>query len=379
MEFVLQRYRNVTVLLVVIAAQLVLLAYQVKSNQDMRLIRVWSVTAVTPVAKLVEVIRGGTIGFIRDYFVLLNAREENRRLKDELDRLKLQNQFLRTELSTADRVKALAAFQQRTASRTLATRIIANATGANSKVVFVDRGASAGVQPGMAVVTPDGIVGKVIAVYPTASQVMLVTDPSFAAGVMSEKYRVQGTVKGQGHGTLSVEYVPSELKVEVGEKFYTSGDDRIFPKGFPVGEVKVVRPGRAYKEIFVTPSGFTHGLEEVLIILDGVHQVFPGMQPENVPYHVLPSPGESSAVEAPEESVPPAALTDADQLRQRYRKLAEAQGVQYGHGGRVPDFNAEAPRRPAPSESSTPAAPAAPKPAPPDAQPATTQPEATQQ
>ncbi|MFN7937666.1 MAG: rod shape-determining protein MreC [Bryobacteraceae bacterium] len=366
MEFVLHRYRNVTVLLVVIAAQLVLLAYQVKSNQDMRLLRVWSVTAITPVAKLVDMVRGGTVGFIKDYFILLSAREENRRLKDELDRLKLQNQFLRTELSTADRAKALAAFQQRTASRTLGARIIANATGANSKVVFVDRGASSSVQPGMAVVTPDGIVGKVIAVYPTASQVMLVTDPSFAAGVMSEKYRVQGTVKGQGHGTLSVEYVPTELKVDVGEKFYTSGDDRIFPKGFPVGEVKVVRPGRAYKEIFVTPSGFARGLEEVLIVLDGVHQVLPGMQPENVPYHVLPSPGEPSAVEPSAE----AARTDADLLRERYRKLGETQGVRYGQGGRIPDFNNEPAKRPAvPADTGQPPAQApAQTPAPPPAQ-----------
>ena len=342
MEFSLHRYRNVTVLLVVVAAQLVLLAYQVKSQQDMRLLRVWSVTAVTPVAKLVDAVRGGTIGFIKDYFILLSAREENRRLKDELDRLKLQNQFLQTELSTADRAKVLAAFQERTASRTLGARIIANATGANSKVVFVDRGASAGVQPGMAVVTPDGIVGKVVAVFPTASQVMLITDPSFAAGVMTEKYRVQGTVKGQGHGTLSVEYVPSELKVEVGEKLYTSGDDRIFPKGFPVGEVKVVRAGRAYKEIFVTPSGFARGLEEVLIILEGVHQVIPGAQAESVPYHIQPGPQEDPASETPAQSV----STDADRLRERYQRMGETQGVRYGQGGRIPDFNSEPARRP---------------------------------
>src|SRR5262249_48201081 len=153
-----------------------------------------------------------------------------------------ENQFLRTELSTADRARALAAFQSRTPSKTLAAQVIANATAPNSKVVYVDRGATAGIHPGMAVVTPDGIVGKIIAVYPMVSQMMLVTDPSFAASVISDKGRVRGTVKGQGHGTLVVDYVPTELKVEVGEKFYTSGDDRIFPKGLPVGEIKVVRP-----------------------------------------------------------------------------------------------------------------------------------------
>ncbi len=360
MDFILQRYRNLTVLLVVVTAQLVLLAYQVKSGQDVRLLRVWSVTAVTPIATVVEVVRGATIGFFQDYFVLLNAREENRGLKQELGRLKLENQFLKTELSTADRARSLAAFQQRTPSRTLAARIIANTTGANAKVVFVDRGTTSGVQPGMAVVTPDGIAGKVISVYPTASQVMLITDASFAAGVTSGKHRVQGTLKGQGHGTLIVDYVPSELKVEVGEKFFTSGDDRIFPKGLPVGEVKVVRPGRIFKEIFLAPSGFAQGLEEVLIVLQGVHQVLPGVRPDQVPYHILPAPPDDpNATSA--STITESQRTEADRLKEHYRRLGEAQGVRFGEAGRIPDFNAtvNAVRKQPPAEP----------PAPPQSQP----------
>ena len=96
----------------------------------------------------------------------------------------------------------------------------------------------------MAVITPDGIVGKVLASYPTASQVLLITDPTFAAGVISRKNRVHGTLKGMGQNKVIVDYVQNEEKVDVGEMFYTSGDDRIFPKGMPVGKVTVVRPGR---------------------------------------------------------------------------------------------------------------------------------------
>ena len=80
MEFLLNRYRNLTVLLLVIMAQLLLLAYQVKSNQDVRLIRVWAVTAVTPLARVLEFVRRNTIGFAEDYFVLVNVRDENVRL-----------------------------------------------------------------------------------------------------------------------------------------------------------------------------------------------------------------------------------------------------------------------------------------------------------
>ena len=56
--------------------------------------------------------------------------------------------------------------------------------------MFIDQGSLRGVMRGMAVVTPDGIVGKVLASYPTASQVLLITDATFAAGVISDKNRV---------------------------------------------------------------------------------------------------------------------------------------------------------------------------------------------
>ena len=216
MESFLNRYRNITVLLLVIFAQLVLLAVQVKNDQDVRMIRIWTVTAVTPVARVVEWLRGGSTGFVHNYIVLHDTHAENRRLQTELDRLKLENIFLKNELNTADRAKALAVFQSHTPSKTLAATVIGTGAGAGSKVVFVDRGSVAGVQRGMAVVTPDGIVGKVIAAYPTASEVLLITDPDFAAGVVSQKTQSRGTLKGQGKPMCKVDYVPFEDKLQVG-------------------------------------------------------------------------------------------------------------------------------------------------------------------
>ena len=348
MEFLLNRFRNLTVLLVVVMAQLLLLAYQVKSNQDVRLIRVWAVTAVTPLAKVLEVVRRNTIGVVEDYFVLINVREENRRLADELGKMKMENQFLKSELQTADRAQALRAFQARTPSRTIPARIIGTGTGANSRVVFVDRGSGAGIERGMAVVTPEGIVGKVLDSYPTASQVLLITDPSFAAGVISQKNRVHGTIKGLGQSKCIVDYVQNEEKVEPGEMFYTSGDDRIFPKGMPVGRVTVVRQGKTFKEIYVVPSGFQNGFEEVLIVVQGEHQAIPD-QVETASstdmYMMNPPPQAAAATGA----VPTVLATDADRMREQYKEVGEAQGHEFGEGGpgaRPPNFNlrVEAPK-----------------------------------
>jgi rod shape-determining protein MreC len=340
MEFLLNRFRNLTVLLIAILAQLVLLAYQVKSNGEVRLIRVWAVSAVTPLARVIEAGRSSTVHFFRDYFVLLNVREENQRIQADLDGTKMENQYLRAELSTADRAQSLAIFQQQSPSKTIAAHVIGNTTGVGAKVVIVDRGTGSGVQKGMAVITPDGIVGKVTGAYPTASYVLLITDPSFAAGVISQKNRVHGTLKGQGYSTVIVDYVQNEQKVEPGEQFYTSGDDRIFPKGLPVGEVTVVRAGKSYKEIFVTPSGLQNGLEEVLIVVEGVHAPIPETPVASQPVHLQEAPpGESPTTEAA-PAQPGHFTTDADRLVDQYRKIGEAEKHVYGQSaGGAPNFN----------------------------------------
>jgi rod shape-determining protein MreC len=359
MDSLLNRYRNVTVLVLVIMAQLVLLAYQVKTGSDVRLIRVWSVTAVTPLARILEGIRSGVTNFVGNYITLHDTREQNRQMREELGRLKMEIQFLRSELSTADRARALGAFQSRTQSRTLAARVIGTGAGAGSRVVFLDRGSVSGVEKGMAVVTPDGIVGKVIAAFPVTSEVVLITDASFAAGVISQKNRVHGILRGQGSGVCRIDSVQNEEKVEVGEWFYTSGDDRVFPKGMPAGQVKVVRQGSPFQEIFLDPSGLQNGLEEVLVVIEGIHQIIPEVPTASAAVHLqTPPPAEPSSGETPAPSA--ATGTEADRLREHYKALGEAQNHKFGEGlpgSKPPDFNAPLPATPTP-----------PKPAPPDPQ-----------
>ena len=380
MDLLLSRFRNLLVLVIAIGAQLLLLAWQVQSKNDVRLIRVWAVTAVTPLARVIETVRSGTTGFFTDYFYLLDVRDENRRMKAELGRIKLENQFLKTELSTADRARALSQFQSRSPSRTIAARIIGNGTGSNSKVVFIDRGTTSGVQKGMAVITPDGIVGKVIASFPVAAQVLLITDPTFAAGVISQKNHARGTLKGEGKPNCIVDYVQNEQKVEAGEWFFTTGDDRVFPKGLPVGQVATVRQGKSVKEIYVTPSGFQNGFEEVLVVIEGIHQPIPDLQTASNEMKLLPPPpGEKAPAADPAVPQPAganaAAGTDADKLLDRYKKIGAAENHVFGgYVNKPPNFNIDPndpkyKKPPAPPAGTIPPT-AAPKPGPPGDPPA---------
>ncbi len=365
MDSLLNRYRNITVLLLVIVGQLVLLAVQVKNDQDVRFIRVWTVTAVTPFARIVEAIRGGGENVFSSYIHLHDADAENRRLREEVGRLKMDNIFLRNQLSEADRVKALQMFQAETQSKTIGARVIGVAAAGSARMVYVDRGSVSGVQRGMGVVTPDGIVGKVIAAYPTASQVLLVTDQDFAAGVVSQKNQAHGDLKGTGKDYCIVDYVPISEKVELGEWFYTSGEDRVFPRGFPVGVVKEVKDSQPFKEIIVEPSGPRKGLEDVLIILNGVHQEIPATPPTDQPVYIAPpppaAPGEDAAVGSTG-----ATGTAADKLRARYKAIGDAQNHVFGEGlpgSKPPNFNLALPATGAAAGATAEPRPLAPKPA----------------
>lgn len=368
MEAFLSRYRNLSVLLALIVGQLLLLAYQVRTNQDVRLIRVWSVGAVTPMARLLEGVRSNTTGFFGNWLMLREVRQQNAALTLELGRLKIENNYLKAELESADRAKALEIFQKNSPSKTVAARIIGTGTGLNSRTVYVDRGTKDGVERGMAVIVPDGIVGKVVAAYPTVSLVMLATEQNFVASVTSQKTHLKGLLKGRGTGTMIVDSLFNLQKVEDGEWFYTSGEDRIFPKGLPVGQCRVMYEGNVIREVQLIPIALKSGLEEVLVVTQGVHGLIPPPgTPASAEVSLLPAPpAEGEAATAPSSAAAAAGApilprTEADQLREKYKKLGEQQNFQYGSTpGRAVDYN-------------RPLTPAAPKPEPPKTEAAKTE------
>lgn len=369
MESLIYRYRNITVLLVAVFAQLILLAWQIKSENDVPLVRMWAVTAVTPVASAIENARNGTTGFIGSYFALRDERAQSHRLQSELDRLRLENQLLKNELESAQRAEALAGFQTRTLSKMVGARVIGTTSGPGSRSILIDRGATSGVRKGMAVVTPAGIVGKVLSVYPFASQVLSVSDPGFAAGVVSQKNHVRGVLKGLGGGAVKVDYIAPGQKVEVGEVFYTSGDDRVFPKGLPAGRVTGVKDGNNYLDVFVQPSGTEAAPEEVLVIVDPVHQEIPEAAASDSAVFLAPPPPPDNQAGAAQpgdaargdDGVPSGSGrgTQADKLLEQYKKLGEERHITYGEGApgsAPPNFN-PAPQAPAPTAAPKPAAP----------------------
>jgi rod shape-determining protein MreC len=121
----------------------------------------------------------------------------------------------------------------------------------------------------MGVITPDGVVGKILAVYPDVSQVLVLGDKESGVGALLADTRTQGPVKGTGEPQLTLDYISNDEKVSVGEAIVTSGEDRIFPKDLPVGTVVEATPERKspFMRIRVKPAAHLDRLEEVLVLL----------------------------------------------------------------------------------------------------------------
>jgi rod shape-determining protein MreC len=271
MDTFITRYRNVTILVAILFAQVLGLAVQVKrtsEDRSSRLIRVWAVSTVTPLEKAIVWFQSGATNLWHGYFYLRGVRQENRDLKAEIERLRLEQVRLSQDAEQAHRLQTLLGFKEQFISQTIAAQVIGSSGSEQSRSIYLDKGAHHGIKPDLAVITADGVVGKVLKVYGTTSQVLLIDDQSSGVGAILDKSRLQGVLRGTPAGEVVLEKVLSDEKVQPGEKLLTSGGDQIFPKGLPVGTVTEVSPGKEhiFLNIRVRPAADLSKLEEVLVI-----------------------------------------------------------------------------------------------------------------
>jgi rod shape-determining protein MreC len=263
------RHRSLFLLGGVVLLQVLLLAVQIKRDSQGRLIRVWTVGAVSPFE------RAGAHGIshIRDtwnhYFALQNTWRENEELKRENGTLKLQITQLQSKAGEADRLAALLKFRQTNVDVPMVSaRVIGGSADSASQTIYLDRGERDGIRRNMGVITPDGVVGKVIESYKDTAQVLLLTDKDSGVGAMLMDSRVQKPVGGTGEPLLVMKYISNEdNSVNPGDRIVTSGMDQIFPRDLPVGTIADIKAGNTFKQIRVRPAANLERLEEVFVLL----------------------------------------------------------------------------------------------------------------
>jgi len=281
MESFFSRYRNLLVLLAVLVAQIVGLAVQVRrvdsgrstldtgDGSGVRLIRLWTNALITPPERLIHSSKLDAGGIWRGYIDLRHVREQNQDLQQTIDRLRLEQASLLEDARQGQRLQGLLNFQEKYIYSTLAAQAIGSSGSDQSRVFYLDKGSIDGLDRDMAVITPDGIVGKIREVYPHSAQVLAINDQTSGAGVILESTRIRGILRGNAAGQPQIIGILADQRIQPGEKVLTAGGDQIFPRGLPVGVVqKVVRdPDRdSFIQIIVKPAAHLDRLDEVLVI-----------------------------------------------------------------------------------------------------------------
>jgi rod shape-determining protein MreC len=276
MESFVVRYRNLLVLLLLLVAQILGLAMQVRransgqgDGQEVRLIRLWANGIVSPPEKALHSTGSGVSGIWNNYFDLRHVRQENADLQKTIDRLRLEQAALLEDAKQGQRLQALLNFQQKYIFKTLPAEVIGTSGTEQSRVFTINKGKKDGIDRDMAVITPDGIVGKVRDVFGHTAQVLAINDQSSGAGVIMESTRIRGILRGNAQGRPEIVDVISDQRIKQGDRVLTAGGDQIFPRGLPVGVVdKVVNdPDRdGFVDVILKPAAHLDQLDEVLVI-----------------------------------------------------------------------------------------------------------------
>lgn len=242
-----------------------MLSVQIRSEKGDTLLSLAGLAVLTPFVYAEHLVFGYTSGLLHRYLFLFSLEEENQRLAEENVRLKTELHQLRGIRKLADR-DYLSALTGPALFNYIPASVIHKNIRFFSDTVIVNQGTLAGVFPNQPVITGEGLVGRVIASNPLASEVELIIDPLASAGVLLEDSRLQCVVRGSDSTLLNLEFISVSEPVRIGEMIYTSGTDGIYPKELPVGTVVSKQEGRVYQEIRVKPSTDFSRLEEVLII-----------------------------------------------------------------------------------------------------------------
>jgi rod shape-determining protein MreC len=281
MESFFTRYRNLLVLLVVLLAQIIGLAVQVRRTDSgrntidprdpagVRLIRLWADAVVTPPEQIFHASKLGAVSLWQNYIDLRHIRDQNQELQKTIDRLRLEQASLMEDARQGERLQALLGFQQKYIYKTLSAQAIGTSGNDSSRVFYLDKGSADGLERDMAVITPDGIVGKVREVFPHSAQVLAINDPTSGAGVILETTRTRGILRGDALGRPQIVGILADQRIQPGEKVLTAGGDLIFPRGLPVGEVVRVAPDPdrdSFIDVTVKPAAHLDRLDEVLVI-----------------------------------------------------------------------------------------------------------------
>ena len=347
MESFFTRFKNVLVLVAILLAQTIGLAIQVRrpveagapDGSKVTLIRYWAVSLVTPFQRFFHGIGHNVRYGWANYLDLRHTRQENHDLQEQIARLRLEQASFAEDAIQGHRLQALLDFQQHYVTKTVAAQVIGTSGSDLSRVVYIDKGMKDGLKPDQAVMTPDGIIGKLRDVFPHTAQVLLINDQTSGAGVLLATTRSRAILRGSATGQILINNLTPDARIKPGEQVLTSGGDQIYPRGLPVGTIESIVPDaehQPYTLIQLRPAANLNQLEEVLIITD-TQAALPIEARNDLAQGAATAEARAAAKAAADEAAEVAARSAAQMVADRLPSLHDA-----GH----PETNAAGPAVP---------------------------------
>ena len=256
-----------------VVSHLIVISQQVDGGGGASLLERVVFDLLTPLQRLVAAGLRGTQAAWKGYVDLRGVRQRNGELEGRLAALETELEGERQRAGEAERLREMLDLKKALPLETVAAHVVAREGLPWFRTLTLDRGADSGVSLNAAVLSPTGVVGRVIAVGPRAARVQLLLDRDSGVAALNERSRVTGIVSGQvgvegpGKTDLTMKYVSSLADVVVGDRVLTSGLDRIYPKGLVVGRVRAIGPAAGlFKEVVVAPSARFDQIESVLVV-----------------------------------------------------------------------------------------------------------------
>ena len=216
----------------------------------------------------------GGSGIIHDYVDLVGVQQENTRLRAELAREETQRARLAELEAETLHLSDMLELKQVLALKSAAANVIGGDASGLARTLVLEGGSNQGFEAGMAVLSTEGVVGKLIAVGPSSSRVLLINDHNSALDAFDQRSRIRGIVAGMVDDGLVMKYVDRSEDVKSGDTIVTSGLDGVFPRGLLVGEVTtVVREGPGlFLTVNLAPAADFRRLEQVLVVTQRIPQ-----------------------------------------------------------------------------------------------------------
>jgi rod shape-determining protein MreC len=276
----------------IIVGHIILISAQVNTRRGVPMLEEATFGVFAEVQRATMSALGGVQDSWQNYFALQQVRVENEQLKTELARLRVQMQQERALGQQSRSLQALLDLRSSLQVETAAANVIGAGASAEFRTMTLDKGTQQGLKADMAVISPAGVVGRVILPTPRASKLQLLIDRNAAAGAMVERSRAQGLIMGTGSG-LRLDYVSGTADVKPGDRVVTSGIDGIYPKGFVIGQIESIERGAGeFSAIVVRPAVDFTALESVLVVMTPPVKDEPPVTPEPAVATAKPGPAQ---------------------------------------------------------------------------------------